>query len=156
VPQRSQRRRVVRFSTDTIHVEPIDGRTVEASLVWCWRLLYARPEQREHWQKSATSGGMHRSELDVVEHGGFAAQCAGTSDGKGKMAYTATYRRIPSGYLGQIVEWPQVVTEGKDLDDCRESLKDALREMLGAYRELGRMPPESGEEVLLESISASA
>jgi predicted RNase H-like HicB family nuclease len=51
------------------------------------------------------------------------------------MAYTATYRKISSGYMGQIVEWPQVITEGKDLEDCRQSLKDALREMMAAYRE---------------------
>ena len=71
------------------------------------------------------------------------------------MAYTATYRKIASGYLGQIVEWPQVVTEGKSLDDCRASLKDALREMLAAYRDLGRTPPGPEDAVLFESISAS-
>jgi hypothetical protein len=38
------------------------------------------------------------------------------------MAYTASYRKIPAGYPGQIVEWPQVVTEGKELEDCRASL----------------------------------
>ena len=59
-----------------------------------------------------------------------------------EMAYTATYRKIASGYLGQIVEWPRVVTEGKNLEDCRASLKDALHEMLAAYHDLGRAPPE--------------
>jgi predicted RNase H-like HicB family nuclease len=49
--------------------------------------------------------------------------------------YTAKYTRIPSGYMGQLIEWPEVITEGKTLDSCRELLQDALREMIAAYRE---------------------
>jgi predicted RNase H-like HicB family nuclease len=52
-------------------------------------------------------------------------------------SYTARFTRIPSGYMGQIVEWPEVVTEGADLEDCRESLKDALDQMVIAYRNSG-------------------
>ena len=55
--------------------------------------------------------------------------------------YTAKYTRIASGYMGQLVEWPEVVTEGKDLEDCRRMLRDALQEMVLAYRELGREIP---------------
>jgi len=51
--------------------------------------------------------------------------------------YTARYTKIDSGYMGQLMEWPEVVTEGKDLEDCRESLKDALSEMVQAYQESG-------------------
>jgi predicted RNase H-like HicB family nuclease len=43
--------------------------------------------------------------------------------------YTAKYAKIKSGYMGQLVEWPEVVTEGKTLEDCRAMLQDALREM---------------------------
>jgi predicted RNase H-like HicB family nuclease len=49
--------------------------------------------------------------------------------------YTAKYTRIDSGYMGQLVEWPEVITEGKTLDECREMLKDALNEMVLAYRQ---------------------
>ena len=49
--------------------------------------------------------------------------------------YTAKYTRISSGYMGQLEEWPEVITEGKTLDECRELLKDALREMIKAYRQ---------------------
>lgn len=49
--------------------------------------------------------------------------------------YTAKYTRIESGYMGQLVEWPEVVTEGTDLEECRDMLRDALREMVLAYRE---------------------
>jgi len=55
--------------------------------------------------------------------------------------FTAAYTRIPSGYMGQIVEWPEIITEGKDLEACRESLRDALTEMIAAYRELGKEIP---------------
>ena len=55
--------------------------------------------------------------------------------------YTARYTRIESGYLGQLVEWPEVVTEGKDLEDCRAMLRDALNEMILAYKELGKEIP---------------
>ena len=49
--------------------------------------------------------------------------------------YTAKYTRITSGYMGQLVEWPEVITEGGTLEECREMLQDALREMIIAYRQ---------------------
>ena len=55
--------------------------------------------------------------------------------------YTAKYTKIASGYMGQLVEWPEVVTEGKDLEDCRSMLRDALNEMVLAYSELGKEIP---------------
>ncbi|MCP4629926.1 MAG: type II toxin-antitoxin system HicB family antitoxin [bacterium] len=55
--------------------------------------------------------------------------------------YTAKYTKIASGYMGQLVEWPEIVTEGKDLEDCRSMLRDALNEMILAYNELGKEIP---------------
>ena len=56
--------------------------------------------------------------------------------------YTAKYTKIDAGYMGQLVEWPEVVTEGKDLEECRAMLRDALREMVLAYEQLGKeIPP---------------
>jgi len=57
------------------------------------------------------------------------------------MNYTAKYIKIDSGYMGQIVEWPEIVTEGKDLEDCRDMLRDALNEMILAYKDLGKEIP---------------
>jgi predicted RNase H-like HicB family nuclease len=65
--------------------------------------------------------------------------------------YTAKYTRINSGYMGQLVEWPEVITEGKTLDECREMLKDALSEMVVAYRQQGKDIPLGGG--LLEQLS---
>lgn len=64
--------------------------------------------------------------------------------------YTANYTRIPSGYMGQLVEWPEVITEGKTLEDCRECLQDALQEMIAVYRELEKELPLGG--ALIEQI----
>lgn len=55
--------------------------------------------------------------------------------------YTAKYTKIDAGYLGQLIEWPEVVTEGKDLEECRAMLRDALREMVLAYAQLGKEVP---------------
>ncbi len=55
--------------------------------------------------------------------------------------YTAKYVKIQSGYMGQLIEWPEVVTEGEDLEECRDMLRDALREMVLAYRDLGKEIP---------------
>jgi predicted RNase H-like HicB family nuclease len=33
--------------------------------------------------------------------------------------YTAKYTKITTGYMGQLVEWPEIVTEGRDIEDCR-------------------------------------
>ncbi len=55
--------------------------------------------------------------------------------------YTAKYTKTDSGYMGQLVEWPEVVTEGKDLEECRIMLRDALKEMILAYRQLGKEIP---------------
>lgn len=40
--------------------------------------------------------------------------------------------------MGQLVEWLEVVTEGKDLEECREKLSDALDEMILAYKQLNK------------------
>ena len=51
--------------------------------------------------------------------------------------YTGRYTKLENGYMGQLVEWPEVITEGETLEECRELLKDALRETILAHRELG-------------------
>ncbi len=56
--------------------------------------------------------------------------------------FTAKHTKISSGYMGQLVEWPEVVTEGRDLEECRAMLRDALNEMVLAYQQIGKeIPP---------------
>jgi predicted RNase H-like HicB family nuclease len=52
--------------------------------------------------------------------------------------------------MGQLVEWPEVITEAKTIEECRELLRDALREMIAAYRQQGREIPSGGD--LLEQM----
>ena len=69
-------------------------------------------------------------------------------------SYTAKYTKISSGYMGQLVEWPEVITEGKTIEDCREILRDALQEMMEAYRQQGKEIPLGGD--LLEQVFVEA
>ena len=64
--------------------------------------------------------------------------------------YTAKYSKIDSGYMGQLVEWPEVVTEGKDIEECRMMLRDALNEMLVAYKQQRKEIPVAG--ALIEQV----
>ena len=65
-------------------------------------------------------------------------------------SYTAKYTRLAEGYMGQLVEWPEVVTEGADLDECRAMLRDALHEMVLAYRDLDKEIPS--HNALIEQL----
>ena len=64
--------------------------------------------------------------------------------------YTAKYTKVTSGYMGQLIEWPEVITEGKNLEDCRILLLDALQEMILAYRQQDKEIPVGGG--LIEQI----
>lgn len=55
--------------------------------------------------------------------------------------YTAKYTKIDSGYMGQLIEWPEVITEGKTIEECREMLQDALHEMIIAYHQQDKEVP---------------
>jgi predicted RNase H-like HicB family nuclease len=56
--------------------------------------------------------------------------------------YTAKYTKIPTGYMGQLIEWQEVITEGKTLEDCREMLQDATQEMILAYHQQNKEIPK--------------
>jgi predicted RNase H-like HicB family nuclease len=43
--------------------------------------------------------------------------------------------------MGQLLDWPEVATEGKTVEECRELLLDALGEMILAYRQLQKPIP---------------
>ena len=70
--------------------------------------------------------------------------------------YTAKYTKVDSGYMGQLVEWPEVVTEGTTIEDCREMLQDALREMILAYKEQKKEIKLSTESLQTKSANKQA
>ncbi|MBE9057108.1 type II toxin-antitoxin system HicB family antitoxin [Sphaerospermopsis sp. LEGE 08334] len=64
--------------------------------------------------------------------------------------YTAKYTKVNSGYMGQLIEWQEVITEGETLEECRVMLQDALKEMIIAYRQQNKEIPTGSS--LLEQI----
>jgi hypothetical protein len=60
--------------------------------------------------------------------------------------YTANDTRIASGYLSRLVEWPEVVTDGKNLEQCRALLRDAHWE-IAAYGRQGQEAPPRGARI---------
>jgi predicted RNase H-like HicB family nuclease len=56
--------------------------------------------------------------------------------------YTAKYTKIDSGYMGQLIEWTEVISEGKTIEECREMIQDALNEMIIAYRMQNKEIPQ--------------
>ena len=69
--------------------------------------------------------------------------------------YTAKYSKIPSGYMGQIIEWQEVITEGKDLEECRFMLQDALKEMVLAYQQQGKEIPLNNDIIEILSVEVA-
>ena len=65
--------------------------------------------------------------------------------------YTAKYTKIDSGYMGQLIEWPEVITEGKNIEECRTMLRDALNEMILAYQQQDKEIPLGNS--LIEQVS---
>jgi predicted RNase H-like HicB family nuclease len=64
---------------------------------------------------------------------------------------TAVFTPDEKGWtMAQLAEWPAVVTCARTLDEARDMLLDAAREMIASYREEGREPPIGGGRV--ESI----
>lgn len=53
-------------------------------------------------------------------------------------AFTAVYIQADEWIIAWLEEWPNVQTQGATLDAARANLRDALREMLAAQRDLGQ------------------
>ena len=60
-------------------------------------------------------------------------------------SYTAKYTKIDFGYMGQLLEWPEVITEGKTIEECQDLIRDALHEMIKAYKQQGLEIPLGGD-----------
>ncbi len=67
------------------------------------------------------------------------------------MTFTVNYTKLENGYMGQIIEWPEVITEGKSIEECRLMLKDALEQMIFTHNQLGYSLPL--KEVYFEQMN---
>jgi predicted RNase H-like HicB family nuclease len=65
--------------------------------------------------------------------------------------YTVCYTKTESGYTGQLLEWPEVISEGATIEECRAMVEDAAREMATVYEEDGIPVPQS--HVIFESLT---
>ena len=52
------------------------------------------------------------------------------------MQLTAVFMQAPEGYIGFVEELPGANTQGQTLEEARENLKEAVRMVLEANREL--------------------
>ncbi len=59
-----ERAKDVRFSTDTLSVDLMDGRTITVPLMWYPRLFRATPEQRSNWTICGDGYGIHWPDID--------------------------------------------------------------------------------------------
>jgi hypothetical protein len=56
-------------------------------------------------------------------------------------------RAVPP-YVGS--QWPEIVTEDRDIEDCRDMLRDALNEIILAYQHQGKKSPLKDIETSIE------
>jgi Protein of unknown function (DUF2442) len=56
--------RDVRFDSESLIVDLMDGRTISAPLAWYPRLLAASPEQRQDWEIAGGGYGIHWPAID--------------------------------------------------------------------------------------------
>ena len=73
------------------------------------------------------------------------------------LTLTAVFTPDEDGWtMAQLAEWPAVITCGRTVDEAREMLVDAAREMLASYRDEGREPPIGGGHVEALAIDTAA
>jgi predicted RNase H-like HicB family nuclease len=68
--------------------------------------------------------------------------------------FVAMYQQVSRGYMGRIGGFPGVISEGRTLEECRDSLRDALHEMVLAYRDAGETLPTG--TLLIEPVAVEA
>jgi len=75
-----------------------------------------------------------------------------------EMVVTAVYEQVPEseggGYTAYTEELPGAISEGDTLEEARENLRDAVRILLEANREL-LGSPRAGQKVRRERITVS-
>jgi predicted RNase H-like HicB family nuclease len=68
-----------------------------------------------------------------------------------ELTFTAIYEEIPAsqgtGYFATIEELPEVITEGKTLDEARRNLRDALELVIQDNRERAIRSRNGGKQI---------
>jgi predicted RNase H-like HicB family nuclease len=69
--------------------------------------------------------------------------------------FTGAFEQVGEWWIGYVEELPGANAQGKTLEEARESLKEAVRLILEANRELARRDAE-GHDVIREQIAVPA
>jgi len=69
------------------------------------------------------------------------------------MKFTAVYKKIGGNYIGWVEEISGVNTQGKNLKECKENLKDALALIIETNRIINKKEFE-GRNTIREPITA--
>jgi predicted RNase H-like HicB family nuclease len=54
------------------------------------------------------------------------------------MSFTAVYQKVPEGYIGFVEELPGANTQGSTLKETRKNLKEAIRLILEANKQIAQ------------------
>jgi predicted RNase H-like HicB family nuclease len=68
------------------------------------------------------------------------------------MEFTAVFKKVPQGYIGWLEDLPGANTQGATLEEARENLREAIRMVLEANRELAQREVD-GEDIIKEPVS---
>jgi predicted RNase H-like HicB family nuclease len=69
--------------------------------------------------------------------------------------FNAVFEQVTGGWIGYVEELPGANTQGATLEEARGNLKEAVRLILDAHRDLARREAE-GHTVIREPIAVSA
>lgn len=67
------------------------------------------------------------------------------------MKFTATYLKVPEGYIGFVEELPGANTQGDTLEEARANMSEAIEMVLEANRILSKERLK-GQDVIRETI----
>ena len=87
--------RTVRVTSDTLHVDLSDGRTISVPVAWYPRLAHATADERKGWRLIAQGRGIHWEAIDedVSVEGLLAGRTSGESQSSFKQWLSARSSR---------------------------------------------------------------
>ena len=71
------------------------------------------------------------------------------------MELTAVFKKVPEGYIAWVEDLPGANSQGATLEEARENLREAIRMVFEANRELAERELQ-GETVRKEPVSLAA
>jgi predicted RNase H-like HicB family nuclease len=71
------------------------------------------------------------------------------------MELSAVFKKVPEGYIAWVEDLPGANTQGATLEEARENLREAIRMVFEANRELAKSEL-AGEQVIKEPVSVSS